>query len=262
MKVITFYGADSKVGVTMTAQASAEAFAEKYPNKRILLLHLDGNSGMEYHQKKFDACLDDLKAALLSRVLTSAEVAAACQKKDNLYQLIGISNYSTRKELSPKHVKQLLELLDFDICIIDAGSNFEMGLTIGALLYSDDNYLVTTQQQVPIDRYSNVNEQILKRLGVKFKLLIVNKYVHSIKLDHTGRLEEKYAVAQSAEVPMLDFGWQAEREGESLRAYRSEAYHRAMEGLVKIMVGSAGYLEAADTEVISKNVWKRILGRK
>lgn len=256
MQTFTLYGTDSKVGVTMTAQAVAESYALMYPKQKVIIMHLDGNPGFEYCLEGQGIGLDDIKAALISKILKGTELESACSRTANLYQLKGVENYSKRKEYYPEHVKQILDLLDFDLCIIDAGSNFELGLTIGSLLYSNHNYLVTTQQQVPLNRYTNISEQVLIKLGIEFELLILNKQINSLKLDHENNMKVKYEVNQSVLVPMLDYGWQAEAERESLLHFKNESYRRSIDSIAKIIAYTAGYenIEAP------KSFFKRFIG--
>lgn len=257
MKTFTLYGADSKVGVTMTAQAAAESFSIRYPEEKILLLHLDGNTGFEYSSEgQFGSSIDDMKAALISGVLKGPELEATCKNNANLYELKGVRDYSKRKEYYPEHVKQILTIANFDICIIDAGANFEMGLTIGSLLYSNHNYLITTQQPTSLSRFRDIYNQILSKLEISFDLLIINKYISSLKLDNDDAIEEKYNIHSSISIPMLDFSLQAEIEKESLLNFKSEPYRKSLDALVDAMALSAGY----EKTVIHKKFLSKWIG--
>ncbi|MDD3350183.1 MAG: hypothetical protein PHC40_04920, partial [Eubacteriales bacterium] len=234
--------ADAKVGVTMLCQSLAETMASHFPKRRIMLLHFGGNCGIDYTESGDALSLDDLKSALLSNVLQSSEILSACAKKqDNLYQLPGISVLSSRREYEPEHIHRFLSLCQADLILIDAGANYELGLTIGALRYADSRYLIATQQAVVFDRYAGAAKQILVPLGVQFAGLILNQHIANPMLDGADLWQKRYGLPVVSTVEFSDYGWQAEKEKESLLHFRDTRYTKSMEKLMEHIAEAAGW---------------------
>lgn len=247
IQVVCFFGADTKVGTTMTCQAVAEELADSYPARKILLLHLDGSPGTEYSNLRYSRCLDDIKAALSSDVLTLSELQEACGKGRNLFALEGTLSLTERKKYLEEHVRKLLDLArsGFDLVFVDAGSSINMGLSIGALMHSDYRLLVTTQQRGSLNRYQETNLQVLSKLDVCFQCMIVNKFVYSMKTFLPGEreLREVYRIDQYYEVPQLEYGWQAEAEKTSLLTYKDRWYKRGVQSIAGHIGTLAGFEE-------------------
>ena len=225
-KIITYFGADSKVGVTMITQSVANVLALKLKKQnkgeKVLLLHLDGKTGFEYTTKK-GGSLDGIKAAVSSDVLALEELLDVCAQDENLYMLKGTSNLLERKSYEDSFVKKLMQAAEkaFDHILIDAGSSVDLGLAIGSLIHSNKNLLVATQQTTCFESYMLKEEQIFNPLQITFDTLIINKFAYSSgrMLETENSLMEKYGIKKSVCIPLADYGWQAEFERETIMAY-------------------------------------------
>ncbi|PLT43524.1 hypothetical protein B8V81_5064 [Paenibacillus pasadenensis] len=165
--------------------------------------------------------MDHLKFRLFNDILDSEEFKKAAYKGkyDNLFFVQGPSIISDLRYYQPRHVETIVRLAaaDYDIILIDAGSNVERGLCIGALRSSPYRYAVTTQQAHVKDRFLRLADQIFLPMQIDRDTmqLIVNKHVPSNIRDK--QIEEVYGAKILAEIPHLDFkGWQAEVETKTL----------------------------------------------
>ena len=236
MEVFNFFGADEKVGTTMVCQCLAEALATDYPEESIGIYHLDGNPGVSYSAtvKYAPSGMDDLKAAILSKVLTKEELLSACSiTNGNLYELKGMCDYSRRKHFTPEAAAYLLSIEAFDLAIVDCGSNFEMPLALGALQLGRNNILVTTQQQTAVEKYMAVKKQIFEPLGVHFATGIVNKYIRELQLADAQRVCQNYEFDQVFTLPFSEYGWQCERDAASLFRFENSLYQKEVHRLVE-----------------------------
>lgn len=244
-QVVTLYGAQSKVGVTMICQALTEYLANTNPDKNVILLHCDGKEGTNYSSIKHESCIDDIKVQLESDVLTADELISACVNKNNLYTLQGTKQLKERKGYHPASIEKLFHICreEFDIVVVDAGSSIDMGMAIGSLIHSDVNLLVTTQQAGSITSYLSKKHQILNELAIDFGMLIINKFAFSSGrfLPEEKTLSEKYEIREVQTVSMSQYGWQAEHDKESLLGYKEKQYINEVEILGNNILSVLGY---------------------
>jgi hypothetical protein len=227
----------------MTAQVLAEVMAGAYEGEKILLATLD-IAGEEYHAGGGKG-IDELRAAILSGILTGTAIKAACavhEKYHNLHMLTGSDTYDARRDFQPEHVAALLDAAseEFTVFIIDVGANIQAPLALGALSHSNYNILVTTQQEHALGRYLRGKNKLLGPLNIVFSYLLVNKYVSVSALDGLGRLKDRYGIMDGAVLPYSDFGWQAEKERESLLCYGDKAFGRAAGAVLANMAALCG----------------------
>lgn len=235
--VNTYYGADAKVGVTMLTQVIAERVAKQLPEQKILLLHLDGREGFDYIDDKSPGSLDTLRAAIIAEVLTEDELTTMCLSKGNLYMLRGTSNILERHILyNIDVVKKLFNIVktSFDYIIVDAGHSVDSPLTIGSLLNSDENILITTQQSSSRENYLSKEQQILSPLNINFSKLVINKFSYSSGklLEPEQALSEKYNIEDVFSISKLDYGWQAEYERTSLLIYKNKTFLQNVDNFI------------------------------
>jgi hypothetical protein len=133
--VITFFGADSKVGTTITSQAVAESLALNTV-LQIGFLNLSGQPSFNYIQGSSEGYgIDLIKTKILNFVLSSDELRSAMISKGNLSILPSVKTLADLRYYKPKHVEYLISLATtiFDVVIVDAGYYPNSGLFIGAL---------------------------------------------------------------------------------------------------------------------------------
>jgi len=231
-KVFSFFGADSKVGTTMVAQSVCENFVGH--SDRVILITLDGSSGDDFMSMDTTTGLDEIKTKLQTRILSSKELGELCIKNaSGFYSLPGIKNIMLKHHYHPEQVSYLIELLEelFEIVIIDAGSNIELGMTIASLNKTPNRFLVVTQQQIVKKRYMKLYNQILEKLSIDQFMIIVNKTVNDPVLTYPVALANEYGGILISELPFLEYGWQCEYEKRTLLSFNIDAYS---EGIAKI----------------------------
>lgn len=240
---VTFFGADSKVGTTMTAQSVAENLAQN-TNAKIGLLMLHGYRGTEYvKDDNISLGLDNLKVKLINNILTKEELMANCIQKDNLYILPGINNILDVRQYHPEHIEELINLAAqcFNIVIIDAGSckglDFSAGITISGLNLARHIYFVTTQQNLPYDLFDKNKNQILDLLQIKTEsfYLVVNKYFKTDGILTPDQLAKQYNMTLASYIPNMDYrGWECEFNNSTLLSTNKE-YDYEIEQLAKLI---------------------------
>lgn len=255
--IAVFFGADNKVGVTITSQAIAEDIA-KNCDTTVGLLFLNGKPSMDYiKEDKFSSGLDKLKLKIVSNVLSANELIDSCIKIDNLYVLPGAELIYETRHYHPNHIEYLINLATkvFGVVIVDAGSRFSIGMSVGALYSSNNRFLVTTQQEIALRNFNRSKEQILNEIGIDNVMLIVNKYVSSSQLYTPSELADNiYKIPIAGILPMLDYSLQAEIDRNTLLAYNSAEYSRQISELSRLVCSQTS-IEYKINEVKKKKFW-------
>lgn len=261
---ITFFGADSKVGVSMKAQSVAVTLA-KNTNAKVGLLNLNGYRGVEYNKDDINLGLDNMKVKLLNKILTKEELLANCITKDNLYVLPGVNSILDIRQYHPEHIEELINLASqcFNIVIIDAGScknfDFSGSMTISALNISKHIYFVTTQQKIPYQIYEKTKSQILDILGINAEefYLVVNKYYKAEGISSPDDLARQYKMVLAAYIPNLDYkGWECEFSNGTLLGNDND-YDHEIEQLSKLIASQVEimYLETKSKKGLLENIF-------
>ncbi len=259
--VITFFGADSKVGTTMIAQSVAELLAKKTDIK-IGLFFLNNNPSTNYTKNNDISSLDNIKIKLFNNILKSEELMDICIKEENdLYILPGIDYYPDFRQYHPEHIERLIELAaeKFNILIIDAGSNIDSGLAIASLKLAKIKYLVVTQQEAVRKNFERIEAQTFNQLNIDAKqfMLVINKYIKSNYIYNTRQMAGIYKMMLAASIPHLEFlGWQAEIERRTLIHYESESFNRQIDSLSRLI---ATQMHSSYKEIKKENIIKRTL---
>jgi len=236
--IVVFFGADNKVGTTMIAQTIAEIIA-KNTDKKVLLAFMCGFPGTDYIKGKFPGNIDELKPRLLNKVLSESDIIAECRQVNNLYILEGVNNFLYRNEYLIEDVEVLLNVIseNFDVVILDAGSNIELALCLGSLNASQNRFLVTTPQRKAFDNFQIIYD-ILYKLNISNFSLIINKFLP--EFGQAFEIADKYKFNLSCTLPYLYNGWQAELDRIPLYYCRDKNYCANMDILAEIVSKSVG----------------------
>lgn len=238
--VITFFGADNKVGTTMIAHSVAEMMA-MHTDLSIGLLCLNNNPSREYLKSNINTGIDNIKIKLFNNVLNADELVQVCVKEnDALYILPGVDYSPDARLFMPEHITRLINMASkkFDIVLIDAGSNIDSGLAIASLKLAKARYLIITQQEVVRKNFKRIENQVLQSLGLDIKkfMLIVNKYIGSDFMYNSQQLSNMYGAILATVIPHADFfGWKAEIEEQTLLHYGLRNYNNQIDYLCKII---------------------------
>lgn len=258
--VFVFFGADNKVGTTMVSQAVAERLSSLNDNLKILYTSFSGSTGVEYFSSAFPVGIDNIKVKLLNNLLNINEVYDACiNVKNNLYVLKGTELFAERRHYHVKHVENFLNLIknEFDIIIIDAGSNIELGLTIGSLRATNNKFLVATQQAKATNHYLSMETQVLSKLQIKDFMLIVNQEIQNNILPSPFSIAEQFKMTLLTTVPYLEYGWQCEKDHHTLLKYENKDYLNSIDKITKVMLQGISALE--EKEEPKRSFFSRLL---
>lgn len=245
-KIATFLGVDSKVGTTMIAQSVAESIAYNTCQK-VGLFFFNKKPSVDYLESNLT--LDSLKSKLFNQLLGPDELAEFCIKKDNLYVLPGPENLLEQRYYTPEHVENLIELSrEFvDILIIDAGSDIDNGLTIGALNSATAKYLVITQQETAKASYNRLKNQVFQNLQLHPEefMGVINKYIE-IPAIKPNKLADQYSVTLAAVIPHMGLlsGVHAEFSKKTFYTLESpemDSYRTQINSLTKIISKQLGF---------------------
>lgn len=241
--VVSFFGADSKVGCTITALAVAESLALN-TSCSVGFLNLQGHISYNYLDENLDGLgLDSIKSKIFSSVLSMQELRASMVERGNLFILPGIRTLTDLRYYQPKHVEFLVNLASelFDIVIVDAGSNPNSGLYIGALNSTSNRYMVATQQESCHKAFELINEQVLKTLSIDTEsfILIINRYSGILDNAHTYKLAlANYGMTNAVILPNVNgVFWQTEIDFKTIRNYNDSEYNYRLNDLNKIIAG-------------------------
>lgn len=260
--IFVFFGADSKVGTTMVSQSVAELISNNHPALKILYVSMSGMPGVDYFSNTFIDGLDTLKVKLTNSILNIDEIISSCVNvKNGLFVLKGTESFTERRHYHVKHVENLLKLVkhEFDLVILDAGSNIELGLTIGSLRASNNKFLVCTQQNRVLNHYKSMEEQILSKLQINDFMLVVNQHIQNSSLLSDFEIAKEYkGSVYLTSVPYLEWGWQCEKERHSLLKHEDKKYTEAINMVSKVVLKKINISE--EEKVKKTSFFKRLIG--
>lgn len=225
--VVSFYGADSKVGVTTVAQSTAESIAKCCKDKKIAFIKLDAKN--EYVKEDELGSFEHIRLSVKNRLLKIGEIPII--KKEKFDVIKGFSDLLNRRFIHPEDIEYIFEILSekYDLIIVDIYTmNILDGITIGALNMSTYLYLVTTQQKNSFSNYEVLREQMLKYLDLDIRI-IVNKYMDITKLDTLDDINKKYNMVTALVLPFVDFGWQAENESKVIYSFTDKKFNKEID---------------------------------
>lgn len=225
--VITFFGADGKVGTSMTVMSLAEEIAENSKAK-VCLINLSGQPSFDFIDGITSAnTIDTVKMPAINGILTADELYDTCYTKGNLSVLSSSRVLGDIPYFFPEHVESIIRLAAdrFDMVLVDAGHNVLIsGMYIGALNISANRFLITTQQESAKQYFDMVHDQVLSMFNINKVdfMLIINKYVPVSSLMDAESLVTTYKSVYAGQLKYVEYGWQAELQHKTLRSYDPE----------------------------------------
>ncbi|WP_273321402.1 hypothetical protein [Vallitalea guaymasensis] len=251
--IVTFFGADSKVGTTQIAQSIAEKIIDK-SYARVCLIFLDGEAGTDYIDINFRNNIDTIKIKLISELATVDEIFDIAEKvKDNLYIIEGTKSILYRKEYQPENISYLLNILSLacDLVVVDAGSCIDRAMPITALTSTNHRYLVTTQQANSLRRYME-KKPILDRLSLDDFQVIVNKHMADGSLLTTYDVAKAYGHPYLSKIEFSKYALQAENDKKALIHYNDKEVNKDFNKLADIIIEQ---LNLSKKETPRKRKW-------
>jgi len=181
---------------------------------------LNGRKSTEYIKEEAGS-IENIKIRLDNFMIDGSEIESFSLRRGNLFILAGIGKIEEERFYMPENADYLLSEIksNFDLIIIDSGSNLDNGLAIGALRYSENRILVITQQETALKRYEELMP-IYSLLGFEFKKLLINKYFTEDPYDqeyitkrlkininsvHIVKQNNNYRLAEATNKSLLEF---------------------------------------------------------
>ena len=161
-KVLTFIGADSKVGTTMVAQSVAETLVKN--KQKVLLVLASGEFGDDFISNDTIGCIDELKG---SSVLTTEDALNLINvNKNGLSYVGGSKNIVEIKQFNPNVIDLIIGAVyrEFDYIVIDGGHDLHMPLPIGSILYADELYYVFAPNEKAVKRFGYFKDIIISQI--------------------------------------------------------------------------------------------------
>lgn len=251
--IVVFFGADTKVGTTMLAQTVAENIA-KSTGKKVFLGFMDGSPGTDYFKGSFSGNIDEIKLKMLTKVLNISDIYTECREFGNLFVLEGVRNYLYRREYNIEDIELFLDIVseNFDVIILDAGSNIELALCLGSLTATKNRYLVTTPQKKSTESFK-ILHAILDKLLISSFSLVINKHLSDFgKPFEIADRFNSYSIAGC--IPFVENAWQAESENRVLYSYGDKKYCAKVDELTNVIMNSLG-VESKEGKKKSKGLF-------
>lgn len=252
-----FQGAEHKVGCTMIAQSVAEAAAKANREIQVLFAALNGRQSAEFALEGTPS-MDLYKMQLHSGIGIEKGLLKPCQKLENLFMVSGIKREEQARHYFPKEAEVFLDSLhkDFDMIIIDAGSELDNGLALGALQRGTFRYMVLEQSESSLGRFERTLESY-NRLGIDFDKYMINKFVEGDPYT-MGYIASRLMLDKPVleKVSLCSSGRRAEMERKTLMELGEEKYKKAITKIANDMMIALNIGEARPQR---KRKWKTFI---
>ncbi len=249
--VFTFFGTDSKVGVTSISQLTALNIAKRNKEQRVLLVFLDGQTGFDWVEDKRNqsTCLADIQVALKNNFLDSKSLRDNCLRVlPNLYLLKGEIRIDENVCYNEHEINSLIDICKeaFDFVIIDAGNtmNLSLRMTYSALINSSgNNVLVSDQLPKSFEMYKKAKYQVMDDLKIeKFSALILNKYMNDNLLLKKEDIVKNYDLPILTILPFVENYYQAAAEKNLSIFENDRVYADGILTIVKLLEAKRGII--------------------
>lgn len=253
--VVVLFGADSKVGTTLTALTLAENLAERSEGT-VAFLNMSGHISYPYLDNDDGKGLDSIRTKIFNKILSQDELnLAMIQSSDlkNVYILPPCRTLIDFKYYTTDHIEYIINMVAsmFDVVVVDAGWYPHNALYFGALNSTQNRYMVTTQQQSSLSNYLAIKQQVLDEYGITTRkpegnekekapeniLLIVNRYSEQF----SSNILKEYDMVQAVNLPNVPMAIsKVDKENKSLRGLNKH-YDRQMDKLVNLVAIQTEY---------------------
>jgi hypothetical protein len=246
--VVVLFGADSKVGTTLTALSIAENIADQ-SDGNVAFLNMSGHLSYSYIENSEGKGMDSIRSKVFNKILSQDELReATIQSRElkNLYSLPPCKTLIDFKYYKTDQIEYVINMAAdmFDVVIVDAGWYPHNELYFGALNSTPNRYMVTTQQQSSLENHRIIKQQALDEYGITVRksndsqkdtpnniLLIVNK--HS---DEFGsNIVKEYDMVFAVSLPNVpNATYQTDMQNKSLRGLNRN-YDRQLDKLTNLI---------------------------
>lgn len=166
VNVITFFGAEAKVGATMIAQSVAEELTQR--GRRVLMVFASSEMCDCYIQgaESVKTGIDDL---IDIDEIGDSDIRHVIAKQGKLSYIKGIMRpLRIKRLLQPRYFfNRLIRLTekDFDYMIIDGGHNYQYPLPIGSLMAAHKCFFVLNPKARAFSRFRILTEILLMTIS-------------------------------------------------------------------------------------------------
>lgn len=257
-RLFIFHGCDRKVGTTMIAHSIAKMLSNKLPDKKILMISLNGHDDIHY-SKNNGSTIESIKMKVDNNLLSSQDLEMSCSRDDKLYVLGGVSGIFEHRNYSPefplKILGKALEL--FDIVVADCGNELDSGLCIGTLKSGGIPVMIMCQNQSTLIRYEN-SKKLYGAIGVNFCIYVINRYSDDDPNDVSyirNRLDIKDSEVVFTVKDENSYSRLAEIDEQIILEYRCPGFSEDLRDIVFEMMKTAGI-----AEVKKENAKRKLFG--
>ncbi|PYG84241.1 hypothetical protein LY28_03746 [Ruminiclostridium sufflavum DSM 19573] len=267
--VAVLFGADSKVGTTLTALSLAGNLAERSEGT-VAFLNMSGHIAYSYADSDDGKGLDSIRSKVFNKILSQDELRQAMLQSEeikNLYILPPCKTLIDFKYYTTDHIEYVISMAAgmFDIVIADAGWYPNNALYFGALNSTPNRYMVTTQQQSSLANHLTIKKQALDEYGITSRkqegetkekapesiLLIANRYSEQL----SSNILKEYDMVQAVNLPNVPMAVSRVDEGvKSLRGLNKN-YDRQLDKLANLVAIQTEY------SLKQKSKGRRLFGR-
>lgn len=252
--IYAFHGCDSKSGVTMLAQSAARRIAEMAPGADVLVLSLCDRQNAQFVRENISD-IDYYKDKIKSGVFINKESLRDNRIGENLYLVSGLTAESEKRLYFPEEALQFAEDMStqFEIVILDTGSELDSGLAIGGLLAAEKRYMVIPQNEAALARYCKT-KLLYERINFGFDCYVINRFREKdvLSLDYIKKRcdfgdKKVYVVHDAGD------GRRAEYERKTFVELRNGVFEKDINAIAEDILLSAGISPAGSTR---KKRWK------
>lgn len=174
-----FLGCDHRVGTSMICQSTAEYLAERYIEKKVLVIHAEASFGTDYSPCVSES-MEHIRPYLAEKLIDVDSLCSKALWKKNIYVIAGPDIPGRSSDYFPAMSEYLIQVLmeRFDFILCDCGAEIENGLALGAIESSDKTYLVMTQSEHAVRRYEWL-KPLYRHIGIEPDGVVVNMFDRS-----------------------------------------------------------------------------------
>ncbi|MBE6021507.1 MAG: hypothetical protein E7228_07240 [Clostridiales bacterium] len=253
-RLFILHGCDRKVGTSMIAHSIAKMMSDKLPDKKILMVSLNGNDDIHY-SKNNGSSIESIKMKVDNNLLSVNDLETSCARDDKLYVLGGVSGTVEHRNYSPEFSLKLLEksFEFFDIVVVDSGNELDCGLCVGTLKAGGIPVMIMCQNQSTLIRYKKIRK-LYEAIGVDFLIHVINRYYDDDPNDISyirSKLDLKDSEVFFTVKDERMFSRLAEIDEQIITEYRCPGFSEDIKDIVMEM------LKTADVPEIKKDNIKR-----
>jgi cellulose biosynthesis protein BcsQ len=206
-KIVAIFGVFGQQGTTMSSHCIATKLVEM-ANVKVAVVNLDHFNPSNLYLKNRAATLDEIYTQINDNrsVLHAEHLLSIMYKEEErgYYYLGGNQDYTKRDFYNSDDINYLIDMLyqEFDILVLDAGSNPENNLTMQALFRADMKLLIAQQRERTNSVWKKINQDIFSRVSLQPEefLMITNRSHPDLPLS-PKTLENLLGVTEIARLP-------------------------------------------------------------